>query len=221
MTRAFVIAILGAESTGKTTLVRDLAKALSADGRNVGVVPEYLRQFCDREGRTPREDEQRDIADEQTRRIDQAAGEHDIVVADTTALQIAVYSDLVYADESLYSGAQAAHRLCDLTLLTALDLPWEPDGLQRDGQHVCEPVDALLRRALQRTGVAYSVISGHGAQRLDAALAAARHAIGNPGSASRDDAGARWQWVCDRCGDPNCERHLLPQIPAPSGRGRG
>ena len=214
MTRAFVIAILGAESTGKTTLVRDLAKALAADGRNVGVVAEYLREFCDREGRTPREDEQQRIADEQTRRIDRAVGDHDFVVADTTALQIAVYSDLVFADESLYSSAQAAHRRCDLTLLTALDLPWEPDGLQRDGAHVREPVDALLRRALQRTGIAYSVITGHGAQRLSAALAAARHAIGNvgAGAASRDDACARWQWVCDRCGDANCERHLLPSV---------
>ena len=212
MTRAFVIAILGAESTGKTTLACDLAKALAADGRNVGVVAEYLREFCDREGRTPREDEQQRIADEQTRRIDRAVGDRDFVVADTTALQIAVYSHLVFADESLYSSAQAAHHRCDLTLLTALDLPWEPDGLQRDGAHVREPVDALLRRALQRTGIPYSVISGQGAQRLDAALAAARHAIGNPGAAGRDDAGARWQWVCDRCGDANCERHLLPRV---------
>jgi len=127
MARAFVIAILGAESTGKTTLAGTLAKALAADGHRVGVVAEYLREFCDREGRTPRQSEQRHIADEQTRRIDEAAATHDVVVTDTSALQIAVYSDLVFADASLYPAAQAAHRRCDLTLLTALDVPWQPD----------------------------------------------------------------------------------------------
>jgi nicotinamide riboside kinase len=212
MKRAFVIAILGAESTGKSRLVHELAKALSTNGEQICVVAEYLREFCDREQRTPHEDEQRHIADEQTRRIDEAAAEHDVVVADTTALQIAVYSDLIFADASLYSHAQDAHRRCDLTLLTALDLPWRPDGLQRDGEHVREAVDALLRRALQQTGVSYAVIAGHGTERLDAALAATRHALGqlSPPSASDDD--ARWQWVCDRCGDPNCERHLLPPL---------
>ena len=23
--------------------------------------------------------------------------------------------------------------------------------------------------------------------------------------------GPRWQWLCERCGDPDCERHLLPR----------
>jgi nicotinamide riboside kinase len=213
MKRAFVIAILGAESTGKSRLAHELAAALTADTHSVGVVDEYLREFCDRERRTPRKDEQQHIADEQTRRIDRAAARHDVVVSDTTALQVAVYSDLVFADKSLYAGTQAAHHGCDLTLLTALDVPWRPDSLQRDGEHVREPVDALLRRALQRAGVAYSVISGHGAERLDAALSAARHALGHVRAADGGEA-ARWQWICDRCGDPNCERHLLPPLDA-------
>jgi nicotinamide riboside kinase len=212
MKRGFVIAILGAESTGKSRLAHELANALAADGRSVGLVEEYLREFCSRERRTPREDEQRSIADEQTRRIDAAAAQYDIVVADTTALQIAVYSDLVFADESLYEGAHAAHRRCDLTLLTALDVAWQADGLQRDGEHVREPVDALLRRALQRAGAAFSVVAGHGADRLACALAAARHALGNPGTTLSNEGAKRWEWICDRCGDANCERHLLPRI---------
>src|SRR6516225_9891759 len=94
-TPGFVIALLGAESTGKTTLAAELATALQAPGRRVGIVAEYLREFCERHGRTPRRDEQHGIAQEQTRRIDQAAAEHDIVIADTTALMIAVYSEQV------------------------------------------------------------------------------------------------------------------------------
>lgn len=208
--RGFVIALLGAESTGKTTLALALRDALAAEGRDCVVVPEYLREFCDTAQRTPRRDEQRAIADEQTLRIATAARAHQFVIADTTALMIAVYSDQVFADSGLYAQAEAAHaHACDLTLLTALDLPWRPDGLQRDGPQVREPVDAKVRAALQRAGVAYSVVFGSGAARLDAALACVQRALAPPPDA--DAGGARWQWHCERCGDANCERRrILP-----------
>src|ERR1019366_5432898 len=95
VSRAFVVALLGAESTGKTTLVTAIGAALSARGPRVALVTEVLREFCVEQGRTPRQDEQIAIAREQTRRIDAAATHAEIVVADTTALMIAVYSDLV------------------------------------------------------------------------------------------------------------------------------
>ena len=62
MSNAFVIALLGAESTGKTVLAAALATALTSPARRIAVVPEYLREFCDRHGRTPRRDEQAHIA---------------------------------------------------------------------------------------------------------------------------------------------------------------
>jgi nicotinamide riboside kinase len=123
MPEAFVIALLGAESTGKTVLAGALAGALATPARRVAVVAEYLREFCDRHGRTPRPDEQAHIAAEQTRRINAAAQSHDIVIADTTAVMIAVYSEHVFGDTGLYASALAAHARCNLTLLTALDLP--------------------------------------------------------------------------------------------------
>jgi nicotinamide riboside kinase len=85
---------------------------------------------------------------------------------------IAVYSDFVFGDASLYAGALAAQGRCDLTLVTALDLPWQPDGLQRDGAHVRAPVDGLLRSALAGAGIAFATIAGVGADRSTAALAA-------------------------------------------------
>lgn len=209
-----VIALLGAESTGKTTLARALAEAFSSEGRRAVVVPEYLREFCDTHGRTPRQDEQAHIAAEQTRRIAHAAHTHELVIADTSALMIAVYSELVFADTGLYASAEAAHREgCSLTLLTALDLPWQADGLQRDGLHVREPVDALVRAALAHAGVAYSVVFGQGDARLQAAIASVRHALA-PRPATDDDATEpRWHWHCERCGDANCERHArLPKL---------
>src|SRR6185436_17381413 len=144
------------------------------------VVGEYLREFCDRLKRTPAQHEQQHIAFEQARRVAAAAAVHDIVIADTTALMIAVYSEQVFGDRSLYADAQQTQRLCDLTLLTALDLPWQADGHQRDGPHVREPVDALLRTALQRAGVGYAVVSGNGPTRLQTALQAVRHALAAP-----------------------------------------
>jgi len=205
-----VIALLGAESTGKTTLARELADTLRAEGRDVGLVAEYLREFCERNGRTPQVHEQAGIAAEQTRRIAEAAQAHDIVIADTTALMIAVYSEHVFGDRSLYAQAEETQRGYALTLLTALDLAWLPDGLQRDGPQVREPVTAQVRASLSRAGVVYSVVSGLGPARLASALAAVRHALHS--SADVEDAAPiHWQWTCERCGDVDCERHLLPR----------
>ena len=177
MNSAFVVALLGAESTGKTTLARELGSALAGRGVRVEVVAEVLREFCIEHARTPRRDEQRAIAEEQTRRIAAAAVGARIVIADTTALMIAVYSDIVFGDTALYAFAEPAHVRRDLTLLTALDLPWQADGLQRDGAHVREPVDARIRAALGRADVPFVAISGTGAARLASALGAIDRAI--------------------------------------------
>ncbi|MFT3665257.1 AAA family ATPase [Piscinibacter sp.] len=206
---AFVVTLLGAESTGKTTIAHALGAVLARRGERVAVVEEYLREFCDGAGRTPRIDEQRGIAAEQTRRIAAAAAACDVVVADTSALMIAVYSDQVFGDTGLYDAALAAHARADLTLLSALDLPWQPDGLQRDGPQVREPVDAKIRAALARAAIGWAVLFGQGEARLANALAAVERARTTPD----DDGRPRWQWVCERCGDVGCERHrLLPSL---------
>lgn len=208
MSQAFVIGLLGAESTGKTTLASELGAALAAPGSRVSVVPEYLREFCQQAGRTPRRDEQAGIAAQQSLRIAEAAQTHDIVVADTTALMIAVYSEQVFGDTSLYELALADHARSSITLLTALDLPWQADGLQRDGPHVREPVDALVRAALARAAIDCAVVFGQGPQRLANALAAVERARHPPSP----DGSKRWQWVCERCGDAGCERHWLASL---------
>jgi nicotinamide riboside kinase len=199
-----IVAILGAESTGKSTLALALQQALAAQGRRVARVDEVLREFCDARGRTPQQHEQAGIAAEQTRRIEAAAQAHDIVIADTSALQIAVYSDVVFGDRSLYDTALQAQAICTHTLLCAVDLPWVADGLQRDGPQVREPVDTLLRTALQRHARGYAVVAGQGAQRTAAALAVLQPPLVQATA-------PRWQWLCERCGDADCERHLLPR----------
>jgi nicotinamide riboside kinase len=213
---AFVIGILGAESSGKTQLALDLERRLRAAGVDALAVAEHLREFCDRHHRTPRRDEQAAIAAEQTQRIAQAAARHAVVVADTTALMTAIYSEIVFGDTSLYAGVEAAQRRCDLTLLMALDLPWQADGLQRDGAHVREPVDALVRATLARIGQPFVVVVGQREARLHAAWRAVRHAFTLPAEADAEEGGGdtsltTWHTRCERCGDANCERHLLPR----------
>lgn len=205
-----IVAILGAESTGKTTLAQQLAQRLRARGLRTAVVAEFLREFCDREGRTPRPDEQAGIADEQWRRIEAARREADVVVADTTPLMIAVYSDYVFGDTALYDAALARQRQCTHTLLTGLDLPWQPDGLQRDGPQVRGPVDALIRGALQRGALPFAVIYGEGEARADAALAAL--ALSPPDSPPDDAPSTRLRSRCRECLVPDCE-HLQGLLP--------
>jgi nicotinamide riboside kinase len=206
-----VIAVVGAESTGKTELASALAQRLTQRGIATTLVPEVLREWCVREGRTPRPDEQAAIADEQTRRIAGAARQG-VVVADTTALMTAVYSDMLFDDPSLYAEALAAQAGYTITLLTALDLPWVADGLQRDGPHVREPVDALVRAALARAGVAYAVVHGRGPERLASAWTALNLASGAEPAAASRAAGTTWSWTCDKCSDPVCEHRLFTDL---------
>lgn len=205
MAEGRVIAIVGAESTGKTTLAGALQRALAAQGHRVALVGEYLREFCAREHRTPRATEQASIAREQSARIAAAAAAHELVVADTTALMTAVYSHHLFGDPTLLDDALRQQARCHLTLLTTRDLPWVADGLQRDGAHVRRPVEAALRSALVGGGLSFAVISGIGAARTGAALAAVQSAL-RPQPAP---GAARWRHLCAQCGDPDCERHLL------------
>ena len=168
------VAIIGAESTGKTTLAAALAPRLAQrTGLRVTWVPEVLREWCDSVGRTPHVHEQASLLRAQHERIEAAAADHDLVICDTTALMTAVYSRMVFGDRSLDERAATLHRKMSLTLLTAVDLPWIADGQQRDGPQVRAPVDAALRELLQSHGLPWTLVEGVGPARLQHAADAA------------------------------------------------
>ena len=108
------IAILGAESTGKTTLAQALVAALNGCRGRADWVPETLREWCQQRGRTPHRHEQHAIALAQASRVATAATVSWLLV-DTTPLMTAVYSDLLFHDVSLYPFALAHHACFDLT----------------------------------------------------------------------------------------------------------
>lgn len=211
------IAIVGAESTGKSSLTQALAEVIRLRGHAVQTINEVLRTWCDREGRTPQPHEQLGIAQAQAQAAEQAEqqGAQGWVISDTTPLMTAVYSHMLFADESLYPMALAHQKHYDITLVTGLDLPWVADGLQRDGAHVRGPVDTLVRHALERSGIHYRVVYGQGPQRLNNALLA----LGLQGEDEqarqlREQAQfainqGRTTWQCNECSDPECEHKLF------------
>jgi nicotinamide riboside kinase len=213
MTKPFVIALLGAESTGKSTLTLQLGEALTWRGHTVQIISEYLREWCEAKGRVPWQNEQADIAKQQSLRIGLDTKKA-VVIVDTTALMTAVYSDYLFNDQSLYEDALAAQKGYDLTLLMGLDMPWVADGLQRDGPHVRNDVDALIRQALQKAGIAAPTIYGLGDARLQAAMAVVLQAIKaretvRELSSNQSIKSSSWKHFCECCGDGECERQLF------------
>lgn len=210
---AITVALLGGESSGKSTLAAALERHLQdIHGLRVVRVPEHLRLWCEARGRAPHAHEQADIADEQARLIDSARRTPgvEVVIADTTALMVAAYSALYFQATELLEPALAAQRACDLTLLMGLDLPWTPDGLFRDSPAVRDATDSLLRRELQGAGIAFQTVYGQGETRLRQALRAIGTALGR--RLVKDDpalANGLRPWSCENCSDPDCEHRLF------------
>lgn len=205
------IALLGAESTGKTTLAAQLAAALRRDGNAVTVVPEVLREWSERERRTPRPEEHLAIGQEQERRVDAAAASARVAIADTTALMVAIWGGLLFEGDPLLGFALERQRGYDVTLVTGLDLPWVADGLHRDPAHPREAVDALLRELLARAGISYRVVYGAGEDRLRNALAALPDGLAQRPAPPAPARGG-WQWTCGKCSDPDCEHRLFTSL---------
>lgn len=202
------IAILGAECTGKTQLSLALAQLLKPAHPGLVCVPEYLRTWCDMQGRTPRADEQSHIALMQMQNVC-AHPSASLLLSDTAPLMTAIYSDLVFGDISLYSGAVEQHRAFGLTLVTGLDLPWVEDGFQRDGLAMRAQVNQRLREVLVRYGIPFSLVYGTGEARSQSALQAIGYALGKP---LPEPARSRWKWPCEKCSDPECEHRLFSAL---------
>ena len=163
--RCVRVAILGAESSGKSTLAAALAERYGTVW-----VPEYLREFVETQGRVPVAADQYGIARTQVER-EAAAAVHarDFLFCDTTPLMTVVYSRHYFAgaDAQLAALADATHY--DVTLVTAPDSPWVADGLQRESEAVRQLIYRLLLEELDARGIVYHVLHDS----LDARLAQA------------------------------------------------
>jgi len=168
------VAVVGGECTGKTVLCQTLAAELPGLW-----VPEYLREFVDLIGRAPRAEEQQAILAMQAERegeaIDAAKrGDIGWVACDSAPIATAIYSEMYFDERSLYETAARHHASYALTLLTDTDLPWEPDGLQRDGPAVRAEFQARIEAWLRASGAPFVLIGGTGRARIAAAVEALR-----------------------------------------------
>lgn len=166
------ICLIGAECTGKSTM----AQALAAHFGGLWV-PEYLRTFCDSQGCTPRPDEQRLIMGTQFEQEELAVAQavqsgSAYVFCDTTALLTGIYSDFYFSDTSLLDSAHALHGRYALSLVLQPDLPWQPDGLQRNGAAVRAAIHRRVLHELQGRRYPHIEVSGCAADRLQSAILA-------------------------------------------------
>jgi hypothetical protein len=92
------------------------------------------------------------------------------------------------------------------------------DGLQRDGAHVREPVDDLLRGLLHAQRLPWVLVSGQGEARVDAALDAVAPLLRGRAAPraglftrlqQRNASPASRIWVCESCDVPECEHASL------------
>jgi nicotinamide riboside kinase len=194
-----VIALLGAEGSGKTALAHALVQRLLQRGLPGGCVPDLLHEWREREGGMPQANDLAAIAAEQSRRLADAAA-RGVVIADTTALMTAIHSLQRFGDASLHADAIAAQRRYALTLLLASSQPTQ--------------TETLLRTALVEARLPFSVIHGEGAERLPLAWEAIRAVADPEGDAQAAPGRRTWAWTCDKCSDPACEHRLFSELVA-------
>lgn len=154
------VCLVGAESTGKTTLSMRLAEHYRTTW-----VPEYGREYCVekwKEGyvETWSSDEFVTIAREQARREDTAARTaNKVLICDTDPFATSIWHERYLHQRSTQVEAIANSRKYDLYLLTGDEIPFEQDGL-RDGQHIRHWMHERFVQELTKTNRKWRLLAG-------------------------------------------------------------
>ncbi|MFI8186560.1 AAA family ATPase [Actinacidiphila glaucinigra] len=184
------VVVVGAESTGTTTMARALAEHYRARG---GVweatrwVPEYGRTFSEEKYArllatrpdatfdevTWNSDDFEVIAERQLAEEDAAARTGSpVLFCDTDAMATTIWHERYMGGRNPRVEAVAARGRQHLWLLTDdAGVPFEDDGL-RDGEHLRSWMTGRFRTELTRRGLPYVVLTGPHEQRLRTAVAA-------------------------------------------------
>ena len=162
------VVLTGSESTGKTTLARQLGEHFGAV-----VVPEFVRDYAARKGAPLGFDDHGPIARGQIALEDEhlaraAAAGTTLVVQDTDLLSTVVYCEHYFGRCPEWIRAAASERQPDLYLLMAIDVPWIADEV-RDRGHMREEMQQLFRDAVRASGVPYQEVGGTREERYEQA----------------------------------------------------
>jgi NadR type nicotinamide-nucleotide adenylyltransferase len=160
------VVVTGSECTGKTTL----AEALAAHYDTL-CVSEFAREFVAITGDAPERADVESIARGQIALEDEARDRGlRLTIQDTDLLSTIVYSHHYYNDCPEWIEAAFAQRTAELYLLADIDIPWVPDGQQRDRGGRREEMHELFERALVGHGLTFVVVRGSLRERLAAAV---------------------------------------------------
>ena len=163
------VVLYGPESTGKTTLAKQLARHY-----NSVWVPEYAREYLqnkwNNERKTCETHDLLPIAYGQMKLENELAKKTDsVLICDTDLLETKVYSEAYYAgicDPILDKYAQ--ENTYDLYFLTYIDTPWVEDDL-RDKPHERLRMFNAFKDALDKYKRPYIVLKGSKQERLQLA----------------------------------------------------
>lgn len=164
------IVLYGPESTGKTTLARQLAEHF-----NTVWVPEYMRDYLqekwNKEQKVCQPEDMLPIAVGQMQLENEAALKaNKLLFCDTNLLESVVYSKAYYAgwvDPLLLKHALKAKY--DLYILTYIDVPWVEDDLRdRPGQR--DQMFSKFREELDQHHLPYRILKGDFEERFNRAV---------------------------------------------------
>ncbi|HRH65168.1 MAG TPA: ATP-binding protein [Bacteroidia bacterium] len=156
------IALLGPESTGKTTLALQLA----AHYQTVWV-PEYSREYMEVLGRKYTREDILITLREQCRQEDLAMEKaNTLLFADTDPIIAKVWMEDVFQETPEEIQQIIEERKYDLYLLLTPDLPFVVDPV-RENPERREYLFRWYKKELEERHFCYSVISGEGAMRLE------------------------------------------------------
>ncbi len=166
------IAVVGAESTGTTTVARTLAERY-----HTAWVPEVGRAISEQRaaagtfGRWDDADFEAIAARQQADEDVAARRAGPVLFCDTDALATCVWQERYLGRSTPAVEALAAARRYDLYLLTADDAPFVQDGL-RDGEHLREWMTGRFAERLAERPEPHLVLTGDHESRVEQAAAA-------------------------------------------------
>jgi len=168
------IAVVGPESTGKSTLSQLLAKHYK-----VSWVPEYARYYCENlvTDYTLQDEENMYYGQVALEDAILAVTESNFIICDTTFVTVKIWSDEVLGETPNIVLDALPKRPYDLYLLMDIDLPWQDDPL-RDFPEKREYFMEVWHQELQSLNANYKVIGGLGDERVANAIKAIDEFLG-------------------------------------------